>query len=116
MGSDGDSGLLSPSGIGAQINRGLIPPDLTEESHLMSDRDGDVPWGSWKPKIDFSLLLGFWTAMGLGVSVCACVPVHMRACACAKLLLSGNIRPFSHFGGCNCYVARSFWQIKFYKP
>ena len=86
--------------------------ELTEESDLTSDREGDFPWGVWKPKTEFSPSLGLWIAMvGLGIYIC----VRVRICSHAKPWFK-NIRSFSHCRDSNWYLARSFWQIKFYKP
>lgn len=83
MRSDGCSGLLSPSGIEAQISRGLrahrIFLDLTEGSHFLNEKNRDFSWGFQKSKTDFSLPLGSWTALvvvGMSVRVPMHVPCH----------------------------------------
>lgn len=80
MRSDGCSGLLSLSGIEAQINGGLRAPriflDLTDGSHLMSAENRDFFWGFQKAKIEFSLPLGFWTAL-VAVGMPGCMYVHV---------------------------------------
>lgn len=51
----------------------------------MSGREGDFPWGVWKPETEFSLPLGFWIAVvGLGVYICVCVCSYARVQSCGS--------------------------------